>query len=529
MPTANTILDAHTTLHLRCLDRLYLNAYVPQLQRPPLVRRFLEREGTPIASPALFEQRTKRFVAELRAYAHAHGAQWIILKRGERKEEQWRPLCLRAEAEGRFGLVAVGVAQERVWAWRATKAVLPRGGVAFDFRRESVFVNQHYLYLADPDCGPAFIKFSGYAPWGGRIYLNGHEWLKRQLAKRGIAFRPLDNGLLACDDPAAAQQLADGFGPREVNAFFDRWRRELPIPLTAEDAAAGYRYHLSMIQVEVADTRVFDRPLRGRQYFEALLPAQLTLTRPENLSLLVDRRITRATRTEFRTEVITPFTLPALRFRYKHTVIKQYLKGGRALRTEVTFNDSYDLEIGRAIENLGALRDQGLAMADRLLAVEAGSEEARLAGPELSALVLPQHKDGRRVAALRFGDPRVMALLAALVAIAHQAAGFSNAQLRRLVAALLDPALGEYPRPRMTYDLERLVGHGLIARLPRTHRYRLTDLGLRIAAACTTIADRVLDPAIARCRDAPPAPPGSPWRRFASALDAIVREAKIAA
>lgn len=81
----------------------------------------------------------------------------------------------------------------------------------------------------------------------------------------------------------------------------------------------------------------------------------------------------------------------------------------------------------------------------------------------------------------------------------------------------------------MTYDLERLVGHGLIERLPRTHRYRLTDLGLRIAAACTTIADRVLDPAIARCRDAPPSPPGSPWQRFASALDAIVREANMAA
>lgn len=263
MPTANTILDAHTTLHLRCLDRLYLNAYVPQLQRPPLVRRFLERERTPIASPALFEQRTRRFVAELRAYARDHGAQWITLERGQRKEEQWRPLCLAAEAEGRFGLVAVGVAQERVWAWRATKEVLPRGGVAFDFRRESVFVNQHYLYVADPDFGPSFIKFSGYAPWGGRVYLNGHEWLKRQLARRGIAFRPLDNGLLACDDPAAAQELADGLGTDQITAFWERWTRQLPQPLTPEDQAAGYRYRLSMIQVEVADTRVFDRPLRA--------------------------------------------------------------------------------------------------------------------------------------------------------------------------------------------------------------------------------------------------------------------------
>src|SRR5712691_12709359 len=97
MPTANTILDAHTTLHLRSLDRLYLNAYVPQLQRPPLVRHFLEHTGSPIASPALFEQRTRQFVAELPRYAEHHGAPWLALKRHERKEEQLRPLCLRAE------------------------------------------------------------------------------------------------------------------------------------------------------------------------------------------------------------------------------------------------------------------------------------------------------------------------------------------------------------------------------------------------------------------------------------------------
>ncbi|TAK33186.1 MAG: hypothetical protein EPO40_00785 [Myxococcaceae bacterium] len=529
MPTANTILDAHTTLRLRCLDRLYLNAYVPRLQRAPLVRRFLEHSGSPIASPALFAQRTKRFVAELRAYATAHGAPWIALQRHERKEEQWRPLCLAAEAAGRSGLVAVGVIQERVRAWRAAKRMLPRGGVAFDFSRGSVFVNQHYLYIADPDVGPAFIKLSGYAPWGGRVYVNGHEWLKRQLAKRGIAFGALDNGLFSCDDPVAAQRIADSFGPDQVDAFFARWMRELPSPLTAEDAAAGYDYALSMIQVEVSDTRVFDRPLRARQYFEALIPEHLALSRPTSLSLLVDRRITRATPGDFRTEVVTPFTLPTLRFRYKHTEIKQYLKQGRALRTETTFNDSYDFAIGRAIRNLATLREKGDAINARLLEVERGTEEARLTGPELTDLVLPTHEDGRRVPALRFGDPRVMALHAALVAIAHQAAGFSNAQLRRLVAALLEPACGEYSSAQMTYDLARLAGHGLVERLPRTHRYRLTEAGLRQCAFLTKLADRVLDPGIARCGAAPPPDGAISWQRFDRALADILRRAGIAA
>lgn len=226
--------------------------------------------------------------------------------------------------------------------------------------------------------------------------------------------------------------------------------------------------------------------------------------------------------------MVTPFTLPTIRFRYKHTDIKQYLKAGRALRTETTFNDSYDVGIGRSVVNLGALQKRGDQINARLLAVERGTEEARLSGPELSDLVLPARSAGRRIPALRFGDPRVMALFAALVALAHQAAGFQNAQLRRIVAALL--ARGEeYSSARMTYDLGRLVGHGLIERTARTHRYRLTDAGLRIAALCTKLAERLLDPAIARCRDAPPSPPGTPWGRLESSLDAIVREARIAA
>jgi hypothetical protein len=172
----------------------------------------------------------------------------------------------------------------------------------------------------------------------------------------------------------------------------------------------------------------------------------------------------------------------------------------------------------------------GDAINDRLLAAEAGTEDARLAGPELSALVLPRRAaSGRRIPALRFGDPRVMALLAAVVALANLPAGFQNAQLRRSVAALLGRSLEEYSASRMTYDLGRLVGHELIAREGGTHRYRPTAKGLATAALLTKLADRVLDPAIARIGATAPRAPTDPWRRFESALDALLARANIAA
>jgi hypothetical protein len=107
MPSPLSLLQEHTTLRCRSLDRLYLNAYIPELQRPELVRRFLERATTPIASPALFRQRSERFIADLRGYAEAH-TRPDRPERGERKEDRMRPLLSRPVV---IQPVAVGAAQ----------------------------------------------------------------------------------------------------------------------------------------------------------------------------------------------------------------------------------------------------------------------------------------------------------------------------------------------------------------------------------------------------------------------------------
>jgi hypothetical protein len=530
MPTATAILEQHVTLQYRCIDRLMLRGYVALLQQPGGVVRFLQRDG-PVASPALLQRRSDLFVEQLRAHARAHEVPWIVFERRERKDERMRPLFAAAEREGRVGLIAVGVAQERMSAWRARKVQSRPGRAQFEWSRQSAYVNHYYLYLLDPAWGPAFISIAGYAPWGILIHLNGHEWLKRQLRQTGIGFRELQNGLLSVAAPAVAQQLADGLGPDQARRFFARWMAELPQPLGVRDRADGYAYALSIVQLEVADTAVFDRPLRARRWFDATIAEQLATGRPDQISILFDRRVTRRTPGRFETSVITPGTLPVLRFRYRKAVVKQYLKEGRALRTETVFNDPRDLGLGRRLENLAALRAAGEAINTRILGLESGTERARLSGPELSDLVLPCRRDGRRVAALRFGDPRVMALLAALVAAVGQLPlGFSNAQLRRRVAPFLALPLEGYSSARMTYDLGRLVGHELLERVPHTHRYRLTPHGLRTAALCTKLHDRVLDPAIARSRDTPPASlPHSIWRRYENALAAVLANANIAA
>lgn len=165
----------------------------------------------------------------------------------------------------------------------------------FEFGRQSAMVNHYYWYILDPEWGPSFVKSCGYAPFGVWIYLNGHEWSKRQAAKRGIAFEELDNGFVACQDSAALQAICDRLGAGQVHEFFERWLRRLPSPLTAGDRGRGYRHALAFRQLEISDTHAFDRPAPGRAWFERTIEDQLCLGRPDEVSLVFDRKITRRT------------------------------------------------------------------------------------------------------------------------------------------------------------------------------------------------------------------------------------------
>jgi hypothetical protein len=174
----------------------------------------------------------------------------------------------------------VGIAQEKTSAWRGWRDGGPDGHPHFVYRRRSIFPNNYYFYIRDPDWGPAFIKTVAYAPWPVWIYLNGNEWAKQQAAQQEIAFRPLDNGFASCEDPQALAQICHRLSAADAHAFFERWQAALPSPLTDEDRHRGYGHALAFRQLEISDTRVFDRPACGRAWFEQTIPDQHTLGRP---------------------------------------------------------------------------------------------------------------------------------------------------------------------------------------------------------------------------------------------------------
>ena len=219
----------------------------------------------------------------------------------------------------------------------------------FSFSKADRRVTCFYFYLWDDDFGPAFIKVCAYFPYPVKVWLNGHEWAKRQATHAGIGFTELSNGFATCDDPDGLQAICDRLGPGTIEVFFERWMSILPLPLTAADRAAGYWWELSMRQVETSRTLVFDAPRQARAFFEALVADNLDIGRPDHVELIFaghPRRWGRPPKIEptYKTRIDTRDTIGVtVNADYKHSRIKQYLKDGRALRIETVINDPGDL------------------------------------------------------------------------------------------------------------------------------------------------------------------------------------------
>jgi len=501
-PSVAEILRSHVTLELEGIDRMYLNVYVPKLQYPGGVATFLRyHRGAQYASSVLLQPISDAFISKMEAFTKARQIPVVTFRKGQRKDDLAKEaLAAFTKAGGTEDILFVGKAQEKTPVIRTEKRFNDRTGRPYPWLVWSTaMVNHWYWYAVDRDFGPFFLKICSYFPYTVKVCLNGHEYLKRQLAHAGIAFEALDNGLLSCADTKRAQALCDRLSAETIERLVRKWLRVLPSPFTSADTRAGYRYAVSVLQAEFSLTQVLDRPATGRRFFEEVIRENLDIGRPSQVQLLFNRRVTRRTPGRFRTRALTEGVTPSLHLDYKRTRIKQYHKEGRALRTETSINNTRDFDIGRRLSraNLTALRRVGFHANRRLLAVERLSHDCAVGDTVFTQLHRPAVVDGQRASALRFGEPRVQALLNALVLFRLLPRGFSHRDLKTQLALLTTEEATTISAGRMTYDLRRLRLHGLITRIPKTHRYQLTDFGLRAALFSTRSYARLIRPGLA--------------------------------
>jgi hypothetical protein len=488
--------------------------------------------GNPIPSPAILEKIGTGFRRAVTRFADDEHIPVVRFTKTDRKIDKMRPYIAAQAATGRSGVAAIGVAQEFAPVFLATKRTGSNGVPWFSFTKADRRVSCYYFYLWDEDFGPAFIKICAYFPYPAKIWINGHEWAKRQAAHAGIGFTELANRFAATDHPAGLQVICDRLGPATIGVFVERWFSVLPLPLTEHDRAAGYWWQLSMRQIEVSRTIVFTQPRHARSFFEALVADNLDIGRPEQVELIFSRHPVRRGRPPsaqkvFKTKIVTRGVDVTINAFYKHSRIKQYLKNGRALRIETVINDPYDLRCQRRLHNLPELQTKARAANARLLDTERVGQGCVLASPAFERIAHPTvTTEGRRAPALRFGDPRVQALAGALSVNLLAVTGITNKSLRALMTGLLGQP---YSMNQASYDLTPLRRNRLIDRVNGHNLYQITDDGLAFAIFYTKVHNRVLRPLLATTAPQTPPPLRAALRTIDQHINARLADARLPA
>ncbi len=497
--TLNAFLNHHRDairFDYSCFDRMLLAGYIQGLQLPGQVYTFLHhRRQAERLDRKYFGGLARDYGRQVDERAQELGVDVLRPERGQRREDLVASYFRNLRQPG-IAVILKALEPERI-------AIGKQGGHIALLRR---WVLCYTFYLEDAALGPMSVRICPYFPFNIAVWLNGHDYLARQLRREGIAFHQDDNSFLDCAAPERLQELADGFGAKPIHTALDPWLSALLPFFSAAERQQGYRHHLVLRQVEYCHNILFHKKAALTKLFDRLMDQGRALGHPEKLKIVFGRsRFQVDARTGEIEEKISQLRTPVLRAGLGKTGVKQYVRQGALLRTESMSFGLQELSLPKSIDKLDRVRDVLGQCNDRFENVQQDVLETFVDRGQLHELsqttVSPS---GRRTPGLRPNDPRLMAVLQAVLCFAHLAGKgcFRTAALLADVQkALGNPA---YRRSQLRYDLGKLRGKGLVRRVTGRQSYEITEVGYRLGVCYLKLYQRFYAPLTAGILDPVP-------------------------
>jgi len=357
-----------------------------------------------------------------------------------------------------------------------------------------------YFYVQHPRFGLLHLRLQTWFPYLIHICLNGHDWLARQMDEQGLGYRKADNRFTWIEDFQVAQSLADAQLRTDWVALCEELRRTYHRLHEKIAQPLGLSYYWTAPQTEFASDVLFrDQASLDRLFPRLVLHAMLNLGGEQ-----VMRFLGKKLNVQFEGEAVTDLRRRPEGTRIKHWINENSIKlynCRNVLRPETTIHNPEDLKVFRAPETRPAdplawypLR-RGVADLHRraeisraaneryLTALAAASVTTPLA-EEAAAVCQPVRLDGRRHRALNPFEANDAQLLAMVNRGEWTLKGFRNRELRPL---LFGPPKDKKQQRSQAAKVSRRLGllqaHGLISKIPRTHRWQVTKKGRRILTA----------------------------------------------
>jgi len=477
----------------RCFDRILLNGLIQPFQQEERVVGFFGtyRDLYPVSRDVL-----RDIATQFHNWVINRSKKWaapILDAPAGRRDEFVQPyfktakpdqvVCILKAREPARIMTAIGTKKENRW----------------HLELKQRWVDQYNFYINDDQWGRIFVRVCPYFPFSARVCLNQHHWIANRLLRRDVRFQQSTNAFTRCSDPAVLQEIADSLTAQDLSRCARKWLAQLtPFFTPRERQQAGVEHRLFFSQVELCDNLIFSRRAAVDRLSERLLDANRTIGQPNKLTVIFGHKISRYHRGKRQTE-IEDLNLPnpVIRSHYKNGFIKQYVRDKANLRTEPATNNVTDYGVGKAIENLPLLRDKLSAIIDRYHDVQQDILESFVDRGQLLKLTQPTVlSNGKRVPGLKLDHPRQLALMQALVRFSHLAAqdSFSTAEVHADTADAMGRTTADYTLASLRYDLSKLRAKGLVERLNKSRRYRLTPEGYRICVVYLKLFERIYAP-----------------------------------
>jgi hypothetical protein len=486
-----------------CWDRIVLNGYIERLQRPEnLIYFFHDVVGVDCIEPSILELRTKAYKAWVRRITTELGIPVVAAPpKGVRKEDFVQPYYRHLRGAEGIACVLTSMEQGRTFVSYTPGNKPPSGDPHYRLIKacRKQFLH-YYWYALDPVMGPMSVRVASYFPFNVTCFFNGHSFVAQDLSRAGIRFRKADNAFLGVADVASLQAAADRLSGAILERRCSYWvRRLVPTFSPSERAALPLAYRYSMAQMELATDIVFKRSAPLKALFQRACELGVLVGGAERTTHLFGRRINRRYQGKLQTVLDQREAgHPVLRWYYHTSFAKQYTRGDhhgdRILRAETCSNDTYHFGVGRRVENLPLLRAKLAATNDRSLALQADLLASTVDTGQLAGLAKPTLVGHRRVPGLKLHDDRVIRLLETLLHPGAFATDWTTRELHTRVLARHRLAADDYRLSQLRYDLAKLRAKGLVERLGRTRRYRLTPPGARIGVLLVKLRARLLGP-----------------------------------
>ena len=468
-----------------CFDRIVIHGYLSGLSRPEQVVHFFRKVvGIPVLSKEILSQRTADYQNWVEAFARNHNIPIEWAEKGVRKEDYVLPWLRRMTKRNAYGVYFIFKSMEQGPSFRVSVPKYPTKDPNYRIlaRQRSRFTHD-YFYIRDEVLGPMVMRVATFFPFQTTYYLNGHNFIERELNRAQVGFRKNDNAFLAIDDVAALQAAADRLSPDIIRERLDYWTLILgPKFSVKERKRVKLSRFYAISQIEYCRNFIFKRNFPIHKLFERGCELGLWRLTAHKITEIFGARLHRRLPGKLAT-VIDQIEHGHHVFRayFKHAFLKQYQKFATFLRNELVSNNLADFHLKKGLDHLDAVRERFQTITGRFAGFQAQWLNVHVDFPLLQRLALPITIGAVRYPGIKIHDPRVIRLLEVLLHGGSQIAGWTAKQIHHAVFTTFHLSDSTYRLNQLRYDLRKLKAHGLLQRDGSCYAYRLTPKGVQVA------------------------------------------------